>query len=181
MRTLKVRSSSAHRSASRGTLWEGRVARIWGTRWLLATLLVQGCQPGPSPMNVQPPNLGAESSKTAYFVFVQESPEGKMREFIFKLNEAKIKQARAIIADPNSRQRHVEGTIVVGRVPYNPDWSFHLDPTTVSFFELAVEVCDANATYVEAHLSEIGGATLPNKFWCPWSSKLSREVKSTGL
>jgi hypothetical protein len=35
---------------------------------------------------------------------------------------------------------------------------------------------DANVTYVEEHLAEIGGSTLPRNFWCPWSSRLFAEV-----
>jgi len=48
------------------------------------------------------------------------------------------------------------------------------------FFELQIEVCDSNVTYVEEHLEEIGGSFLPNSVWCPWSSKLMAEVSETG-
>lgn len=60
--------------------------------------------------------------------------------------------------------------------PYNPRWSFHCDPATVGFFDVAIEVCDATLPYVEDHLDEAGGAFLPGAYWCPWSSKLTREV-----
>jgi hypothetical protein len=113
----------------------------------------------------------------AFFVFEQSSPEGELLEFVFELrDEVKIAQARAILADPTSLKKHVQGKIVPRPAPYNPGWSFHLDPDTIGFFELQIEVCDANATYVEAHLDEIGGSTLPNNFWCPWSSTLAREI-----
>jgi len=112
-----------------------------------------------------------------YFVFEQRSPKGDVCEFIFELNdEVKIAEARAILAQSNSTKNHVQGTIIPESAAYNPDWSFHLDPATISFFELQIEVCDANVTYVEEHLDEIGGSTLPRSFWCPWSSRLSREV-----
>jgi hypothetical protein len=39
-----------------------------------------------------------------------------------------------------------------------------------------IEVCDADVTYVEEHLDEAGGSTLPHSFWCPWSPKLVAEV-----
>jgi hypothetical protein len=84
--------------------------------------------------------------------------------------------AQSWLAAGSNPRTHVMGTIVLTRAPYNPEWSFYLDPPTISFFESAIEVCDANVTYVEEHLDEIGGSALPNRFWCPWSSRLAAEV-----
>jgi hypothetical protein len=41
---------------------------------------------------------------------------------------------------------------------------------------MAIEVCDANMMYVEDHLDEAGGAFLPGNHWCPWDSRVTREV-----
>ena len=113
----------------------------------------------------------------AYFSFQQEAPDGDMHEFVFKLvSAAKIDEARQILANPSATKVHVLGTIVASPAPYNPAWSFHLEPDSISFFELAAEVCDANVTYVEKHLADVGGAFLPGNAWCPWSSRLSAEV-----
>lgn len=113
----------------------------------------------------------------AYFVFAQEDPGGAAKEFVFAVDDPAIAQeARRIIADPSSTKRQVSGTIVPTRAWYNPSWSFHLDPNSISFFELAAEVCDANVTWVEDNLAIIGGSALPGMHWCPWSSKLQREV-----
>ena len=113
----------------------------------------------------------------AYFVFQQELPKGELKQFVFKLlDNQTIAQARAIIADGTMPANHVQGTIIPRTAPYNPDWSFHLDPTTIGFFAIQIEVCDANVTYVEEHLDEVGGSTLPNSFWCPWSSRLVAEI-----
>lgn len=60
--------------------------------------------------------------------------------------------------------------------PYNPDWDYHLDPNTITFFNMAIEVCDANMQYVEDHLDEACGAFLPGCFWCPWDSRVVREI-----
>jgi hypothetical protein len=59
---------------------------------------------------------------------------------------------------------------------YNPRFSYHLDPETISFFSYAIEVCDANMQYVDDHLDEAGGAFLPGAYWCPWDSRLVREI-----
>lgn len=62
---------------------------------------------------------------------------------------------------------------------YNPGWDFQYDPDTVSFFAIAIEVCDATTNYVNDYLDEVGGAFLPGLFWCPWSSKLTKEIKAS--
>lgn len=114
---------------------------------------------------------------SAYFVFEQTSPKGELNEFVFRLDDqAKIAEARRILATGEQLRVHVQGTVIGRPAEYNPGWSFHLDPKTIGFFEMQIEVCDANATYVEEHLDEVGGSFLPKRFWCPWSSRLSREV-----
>jgi len=113
----------------------------------------------------------------AYFIFIQEAPDLKINMFCFKLfDDAKIAEGRRILADTMAPDRQVQGTIVQKKAAYNPNWSYHLDPDTITFFERQIEVCDANMTYVEEHLDEIGGSTLPRSFWCPWSSRLAAEV-----
>lgn len=113
----------------------------------------------------------------AYFRFDQSLDKGGPIGFIFRLDDAaKIAEARAIIAGTQVDRVHVQGTIVQTGAPYNPNWSFHLDPATIGFFELQIEVCDADMGYVESHLDEVGGAFLPRSFWCPWNSTLVAEV-----
>jgi len=113
----------------------------------------------------------------AYFQFEQKNPNNERKTFIFKLiNDMTIHSAREILNGHEVERVHIQGTIVPRRVPYNPEWSFHIDPETVGFFFMQIEVCDANVSYVEDHLDEIGGSTLPRNFWCPWSSKLIAEV-----
>lgn len=67
------------------------------------------------------------------------------------------------------------GTIVARPAPYDPKWSHHLDPASITFFDFAIEVCDATIPYVAEHLDEVGGAFLPGDRRCPWSSHLVRE------
>jgi hypothetical protein len=113
----------------------------------------------------------------AYFAFEQADPENRVHEFVFELEDAeRIEKARAILADRSSLKVHVHGTIIPEPAWYNSPWAFYLDPATVDFFELAAEVCDANVTLVQDRLSDVGGSFLPNFHWCPWSSKLSREL-----
>ncbi|OJH33828.1 calmodulin [Cystobacter ferrugineus] len=111
-----------------------------------------------------------------YFSFMQRENQ----EFVFELTDpAKIQQAQEILTGKEQAKVHVMGKIVKSRKPYNPNWDYHLDPASITFFQMAIEVCDANMGYVEDHLDEAGGAFLPGSFWCPWDSRLTREVTPT--
>ncbi|TDD74584.1 calmodulin-binding protein [Actinomadura rubrisoli] len=109
----------------------------------------------------------------AYFVFTDITRE----EAVLQLDDpAKIQHARDLIAGVTQDRPHVMGKIIKRQAPYNPRWSYHYNPETVDFFDLAIEVCDATLPYVEDHLDEAGGAFLPGLYWCPWTSRLIREV-----
>lgn len=108
-----------------------------------------------------------------YFAFMGH----EQQEFVFELtDETRIAEARRIVSGEEQRQVHVMGRIKLGKKPYNPEWDYHLDPETIRFFEMAIEVCDASMRYVEDHLDEAGGAFLPGYYWCPWDSRVTREV-----
>ena len=95
--------------------------------------------------------------------------------FVIHLTDAeKILEANDILA--NSTPKGVMGTVLKEPVSYNTPWSYHLDPASIEFFEMAVEVCDASIQFVEDNLADVGGATLPGNQWCPWSSSLTRKV-----
>jgi hypothetical protein len=109
----------------------------------------------------------------ALFAFTDYS--GK--EFIIQLNnQQRIDEARRILSGDEQMSVHVMGRIRKMPAPYNPGWDFHLDPDTITFFTMAIEVCDASIMYVNDHLDEACGSFLPGCMWCPWSSKLTREV-----
>lgn len=110
-----------------------------------------------------------------YFAFEQPSSPGI--EFIIQLNnENAIQKALDILSGKEKDEVHVHGRIVKRTQPYNPKFNFYLDPDTINFFSVAIEVCDANMLYVEEHLDEAGGAFLPGGHWCPWDSRLTREI-----
>lgn len=117
-----------------------------------------------------------QQAPVAYFEFKGSDPHDR---FVIKLTEQeKITHARALISGQVSEQRSVMGIIIKERVKYNPNWSYYLDPTTIEFFDMAMEVCDSNMRYVEEHLDDVGGAFLPENRWCPWNSELTREIGS---
>ncbi|MET9655454.1 calmodulin-binding protein [Streptomyces sp. NPDC006510] len=97
--------------------------------------------------------------------------------FVVKLvKEREIQHARDLVSGATEEEQHVVGRLIKRPAAYNPGWSFHYDPETVHFFDYAIEVCDATLPYVEDHLDEAGGAFLPGLYFCPWTSRLVREV-----
>ncbi len=121
--------------------------------------------------------IAEKSQGEAIFSFVQWSPAGELKEFFFKLKDKnQIAEARRLLA--SKYKTHVAGIINPIEAKYNPEWSFQMKPETVNFFlGVYIEVCDANVTYVEQHIDEVGGSFLPGGQWCPWSSQLAREIK----
>lgn len=87
-----------------------------------------------------------------------------------------IRHARELLDGTTDQMPHIFGRIVKRPAPFNPRWSYYIEPQSVQFFDVSIEVCDATIPYVEEHLDEVGGAFLPGAYWCDWSSRLVREV-----
>jgi len=93
---------------------------------------------------------------------------------------ATIAQIRAILAGTNAiniNNARIEGEIVAGTQPYNPNWAFHLKENTIEVFTGTDFRCDGSAKVISRNLANIGS---PNFFfdrtWCPNTSKLIREI-----
>jgi len=125
--------------------------------------------------------LGISFSAPAYAAtparFVLETPPASDQFVIELTDESKIQEARNILKGTEKDKTHVLGRIVKRPAPYNSKWSYQLDPASISFFSYAIEVCDAPIGYVENHLDEAGGAFLPGLYWCPWNSRLVKEIQ----
>ncbi|MER5637972.1 calmodulin-binding protein [Kitasatospora sp. NPDC002227] len=116
----------------------------------------------------------AAATSSAFFEFTDGTDT-----FVFKLTDAaKIQTARNMLNGTDTTHRGVMGTVVKTPAWYNSPWKYQLSPSSVSFFEMATEVCDASISYVNDHLTEVGGALLPKNTWCPWGSQLTREIKN---
>jgi hypothetical protein len=117
--------------------------------------------------------LLGSSGPEAYFEFQDVHND----RFVIKLvEEKKIAHARAILAGRSVERLSISGRIVKKPAPYNPGWSYHLKPRSIAFFDFAIEVCDASIGFVEDHRKAVGGSFLPGGRWCPWTSRLTREV-----
>ena len=79
-------------------------------------------------------------------------------QFVIKLTkDDDIQHARDLLSGKDLSRPHVMGRIAKRPANYNPAWSFHIDPATITFFDFAIEVCDATTSYVEDHLDEACG------------------------
>ncbi|MFF3437136.1 calmodulin-binding protein [Streptosporangium sp. NPDC002721] len=148
---------------------------------MLATMMAVPAQAAPAtracatPLTVRTdaPSPAAESEPVYFTMTTAGSP----RPFVIKLTDPeKIRHARRILSGQETERTHVMGRIIKRPAPYNPAYGFHLDPNTIDFFQMAIEVCDATLSYVEEHLDEACGAFLPGCFFCPWTSRLVAEV-----
>ncbi len=119
----------------------------------------------------------ADASDPAYF----EMTDITGARFVVKMTDPEdIAHARALLDGTTDDMPHVMGRIVPSPAPYNPAWSFSIEPRSVTFFDVAIEVCDATIPYVEDHLDEAGGPFLPGRYWCDWTSRLVREIRAPG-
>lgn len=117
-------------------------------------------------------------AETAYFAFTTHGDRNV--EFVIELtSDTLIKHARELINGDTTDQPHIAGRILKRPQPYNPRYSFHIAPDTISFFNHAIEVCDSSFTYAEDHLDEACGPFLPGCVICPWTSKIVKEVDSS--
>ncbi|KAI8872712.1 hypothetical protein GQ42DRAFT_172050 [Ramicandelaber brevisporus] len=124
--------------------------------------------------------VASSIAATAHFEF--SLPNVSTNTLIFQLtSDTLIVQARDILSGKEKEYVHVMGKIVKSKADYNPKWSYHIDPNTVKFFSKTMEACDASIEYVEDHLQQACGSFLPDCAWCPWTSKLLREVPAAEI
>ena len=57
------------------------------------------------------------------------------------------------------------GTVVRDEPGVNAPWSWHIDPATLEFADMTIEVCDGLPSYVE-------DGTVTSDQYCPWSAKV---------
>ena len=115
----------------------------------MAGLLLAGCAPsGPPPL------------KHPIVVFQVAGDETYKIELI---TPALVKHAEQLLKGEEV------AAIPLGRVVRTPGvnepWSWHIDPTTLEFADITIEVCDGLPSYVEDR-------TVTSPDYCPWSAKV---------
>lgn len=103
-------------------------------------------------------------------------------KFVIKLvSPERIEEARRLTSVPPDVAPHISGIIVKGQESYNPQWRFHLEPGSIEFVSQSMELCDATIRFVDDHLDEAASLFPPGARWCPWRSRVLREVRGTDL
>ncbi|HEY4291672.1 hypothetical protein [Luteibacter sp.] len=125
------------------------------------------------------PAMATPSMAPRYFAFeASGAPTRQPHEFIVEIDDpVTAALAEDILLGHERSTTRIRGIVIKGRTDYNESWPFHLDPTSIRFFSNSTEVCDASSLYVEENLSRVGTGFLPDHEWCPWSTRLTREVK----
>ncbi|GIF15662.1 hypothetical protein [Actinoplanes teichomyceticus] len=68
---------------------------------------------------------------------------------------------------------HVNGRIVRTTSPYNPGYTWHLDPNDVTFAAISIELCDGLPSYV-------GQDWWTSERFCPWAGKVVKMERVRG-
>jgi hypothetical protein len=99
----------------------------------------------------------------------RRAPDGELFQILLRDSDL-IAQARALIGIGD--RRIVTGSLAQGNGGFNAPWSWHLDPDTVRFPEVAIELCDGCPSDVETNGGSWGLGTF-----CPWSSEIVAESR----
>lgn len=108
-------------------------------------------------------------------------PEGALYEAraceqpfrVWVQNPGVIAEAERILRGATP-QKIIVGELRCGHGNFNGPWHWHLDPRTVEFAEVAMELCDGCPDFVERDLSYWLETV---RRYCPWSTQLVRRVR----
>lgn len=112
----------------------------------LAVALVPGCTPEP---------------KNAIATFQVAGGETYKIELI---TPELVDHAQALL-DGEDVAAILLGTVVRDSPSVNEPWSWHIDPATLEFADMTIEVCDGIPSHVE-------DGTVTSDQYCPWSAKV---------
>lgn len=82
-------------------------------------------------------------------------------------NPTGIDQALALWAGKSQAKIPV-GILECGNGALNCGWTWSMTPSSITFAELTIEVCDATPSYVQGNCS-----SFPDGRYCPWSAELT--------
>lgn len=124
---------------------------------LLAALAVTGCTAGSGASPSSAPS-GSGGSVVVTLDVVGETYRIELTD------PADIEIARKLLAGEPA-PAIPSGVVVRGDPGVNTGYSWHIDPATVEFADMAIEVCDGRPSDVEAN-------EITSDRFCPWSAKV---------
>lgn len=89
--------------------------------------------------------------------------------FVFELtDEAKIQEARNILAGKELKEIHAMGQLAGTPAPYNPGYPFILEPATIQFVEFGYPMCEGSIRTVSDCIMNSCSAHLIGKIDIPY-------------
>jgi hypothetical protein len=111
---------------------------------LTASVVLAGCTPDRNPV--------------ATFQVVDEQYRIELATPELVAHAEALLAGEAVASIPN-------GIVVRDDPGPNAPWSWHIDPATLEFADLTIEVCDGLPSYVE-------DGTVTSDQYCPWSAEI---------
>ena len=96
---------------------------------------------------------------------------GQERFFIALNDEAQVDLAMQRMEEGTIGVIH--GTVVRGDGGFNDPYAWHLDPATVTFPDMAMEVCDGRPQFIQDDLDYWVDTV---RYYCPWGAQIVRRV-----
>ena len=138
----------------------------------VAACSAPGSSAAPTPTGVAPSPSGTPS------VAPSASPSGGGEGVVVTFRVADAEEYRILLTDPEDiavaerllageeAPRIPNGVIVRGgNGGVNTGYSWHIDPDSVEFAEMTIELCDGLPSYVE-------NGSLSGERFCPWSAEV---------
>ena len=120
----------------------------------LALCLLAACAPAATPT----PTAAPEVQEGVVVTFLVADEEYKIR----LTDPADIEIARQLLAGEEAPSIP-NGVVVRGEADVNEGYSWHIDPETLEFADVTVEVCDGRPSDVEQNL-------ITSDRYCPWGA-----------
>lgn len=95
-----------------------------------------------------------------------EDPEGQTFHALIR-DPAVIAQAEELVGA--GQQQILSGALLAGDGGFNGPWSWHLDPDTIGFSDVTIELCDGCPSFVEENLDYWLGVVGQ---YCPWTTEV---------
>jgi hypothetical protein len=125
---------------------------------LTLCLLAAACAPAATPGPQDTPTAAPEQKGVVVTFRVADAEEYKIR----LTDPADIDIARQLLAGEEAPSIP-NGIVVRGEADVNEGYTWHIDPESVEFADLTVEVCDGRPSDVEQNL-------ITSDRYCPWDA-----------
>lgn len=129
---------------------------------LLLSLFAVACSTGASPSASTPPSITPSASSSGGVVVTFQVADEQYR--IELTDPADIAIARRLLAGEEAPSIP-NGVVVRGDPSVNTGYTWHIDPASVEFADVTVEVCDGRPSDVEAD-------EITSDRYCPWDAKV---------